>query len=753
MIKPSIKRKKTRLLLLMLPVVIPGLIISAFGILSISQQKRAKELRLEEQFLSNLEQIRKDVEQNIQDAVDNSYRQLLDHSFQLDQPAAVQQGLKEILLKNPVIRYPFLIDSQGRFIFPFARKSGMTLVPPSLPGVKDKRVKERFTRGEDLEFKERKIAGALKYYLECLEYNNLEESKPYIFNAIARCYFKLGRYPQAISYYRDIAAAFPTPGSPGMDGDLALYFPVLRQLALSSRRMGREQQATRYYLLLYEGLLHYETADNKNSGRFTFFKNEALDYLNHHLQGSEEKAEEKRFKQAKTLDRLHEMSGLDIALRWRYFEYDANNPDSLMLPGQDSPAASRFNKIQEFYLSTDEKTRFYTSVKKMEQWQRLDAPSAKTARVKRLPGPQGNDFAEVVFRGIAENVFFGFMISPGFLSSPAVAAIPGKYLDDPGVRLFILDRGRPRGLAENTGPQGFPLMAVAFQRFFQDKQLVLYVDEDGYFARRARGETRLNYALMAAFILVLVWGIYLFYRYQAREAELVRLKSNFTDSASHTLKTPLTRIRMLAEKLQLGWVSEEAKKQEYLRTIVSETDRMTEMIANMLDFSKIEAGARQYRKEPASLPGLVREVVESYSPYIRAVGFQLQTAIDNELPVFPLDREAVRLVLINLLQNAVKYSAKEKFIQVSLRRSGDNAVLEVSDRGIGIGENDKKKIFEKFYRGSAADIQTVEGSGLGLYLVRHAVHAHRGNITVTGQPGGGTRLTITLPIYASPSNK
>jgi signal transduction histidine kinase len=307
--------------------------------------------------------------------------------------------------------------------------------------------------------------------------------------------------------------------------------------------------------------------------------------------------------------------------------------------------------------------------------------------------------------------------------------------------------GHPRG---NSSAQDedypYTLLSVSFETYFPGKGLALVSGKDHFFNRQAREEIRLNYLLMSAFILMLMLGIYLFYKYFSREAQLVRLKSEFTDSASHTLKTPLTRIRMLAEKLQLGWVSSEAKKQDYLRAILTETDRMNEMITNMLDFSKIEAGRKQYRFQQHSLAAIVRDTLESYESYARNLGFQMEVEVDEEIPPFPLDAEAIRLVLVNLLQNAIKYSHRVKSIGVRLSREEGNAVLEIRDRGIGIAEGDWEKLFQRFYRVPDSWSQAVEGSGLGLFLVKHAVEAHRGTVSVTSQPGQGSRFTVVLPL-------
>jgi signal transduction histidine kinase len=576
----------------------------------------------------------------------------------------------------------------------------------------------------------------------------VESLKPYIFNAIARCYFKLGKYPQAVSYYQSILELNPRV-SPSKK-DYSLYFQVLRQMAQSYQRLGRKNIAMGRYLQLYDALLQYETSHPAD--RFAFFKNEALEYLNQYMNTNprtKDKTKEKaQLNRSEGPDRLQEFAGADISLGWRYFEFDRSNTDNDTLePYQENRDISRFMKIQEFYLYTDEKTQFYKAVKGMPQWERTGL-SAMEMGIKKTRNPVSKDDLNIVFKRFpgSSTIFFGFMISPDFLRSDGVSGILKRRLDNPDLQVLVLPgKDRERQLDENSLHR-FHLLSVDFDRFFTGRILALYSRQSNYFIQQARKEIRLNYLLMGAFILALILGVYLFYKYLSREAELVRLKSEFTDRASHTLKTPLTRIRMVAEKLHLGWVTSETKKKEYLQTILSESDRMNEMITNMLDFSRIEAGRKHYDFENTSLPVLVKEVLESYTPYIKNLGFQLEVDIDDNIPSFLLDADAVRLILVNLLQNAVKYSIKEKSIIVRLYREKETAVLEVEDKGMGIEKDNLNKIFEQFHRASGDTVQTVEGSGLGLYLVQHAVHAHGGEVKVTSEPGKGSRFVIILPI-------
>lgn len=748
----SIKSKKYRLALLMLPVVVPGLIISGFGFFSISQQQKAKELNIEEKYSADLELIRKEVEDEIESNLEKVFQQLLKAPIPFNQSSAVQQVLKEIILRNSIVKFPFLIDSNRKFIFPFSKKSIPPIVQPSFPRIGNKEIEFLYREGERLEFGDRKIGGALKHYVKCLKIDEVESLKPYIYNAIARCYFKLGKYPQAVSYYQSILELYSRVLS--SKKDYSLYFQVLRQMAQSHQRLGRKDIAMKWYLHLYDVLLQHETSHPAD--KFAFFKNEALEYLNQYIntnpQTKVNRKEKPQLNRSREPDRLREFAGTDISLRWRYFEFDSSNMDhETSESNRENRDISRFMKIQEFYLYTDEKTQFYKAVKGMKQWEIVN-PSVMEMEIKRARNPVSKEDIDIVFKRLPSSptIFFGFMISPGVLRSDKVSGIFKKRVDNPDLHVLVLPGKDLERQWEENSIHGFPLLSINFDRFFRGKVLALYSRQSNYFIQQARKEIRLNYLLMGAFILVLILGIYLFYKYLSREAELVRLKSEFTDRASHTLKTPLTRIRMVAEKLNLGWVTSESKKQEYLQTILAESDRMNEMITNMLDFSRIEAGRKQYNIENISLPVLVKEVLESYTPYIKNLGFQLEVDIDDNIPKFPLDADAVRLIVVNLLQNAVKYSIKEKTIIVRLYREKETAILEIKDKGIGIEKHDINKIFEQFHRACAETVQTIEGSGLGLYLVQHAVHAHEGEVKVTSEPGKGSRFKVLFPIRGTP---
>jgi signal transduction histidine kinase len=257
------------------------------------------------------------------------------------------------------------------------------------------------------------------------------------------------------------------------------------------------------------------------------------------------------------------------------------------------------------------------------------------------------------------------------------------------------------------------------------------------------------YIILGALSLLMGGGLLLTYRNVARELALAKLKSDFVSNVSHELRTPLALIRLYAETLELGRISNPGKRQEYYEIIRKESERLTSLINNILDFSRIESGKKEYSFRETDVADLVRSTLESYRYEIEQNGFQFEQKIDKDLPQVWVDREAIARSLLNLVNNAVKYSATEKYLGVHLYRHNGGVSLEVVDHGIGIPAKEQPKIFEKFYRVGDPLVHNTKGSGLGLSLVRHIVQAHGGEVAVESEPGQGSKFIITLPAQTS----
>jgi signal transduction histidine kinase len=264
----------------------------------------------------------------------------------------------------------------------------------------------------------------------------------------------------------------------------------------------------------------------------------------------------------------------------------------------------------------------------------------------------------------------------------------------------------------------------------------------------AMGQTWVHrgFLILGILSLMIIGGLVLTKHIVSKEMALARLKSDFVSNVSHELRTPLALIRLYAETLELGRITTQEKKQQYYRIIRKESERLTALINNILDFSRIEAGRKEYEFRETDIAELVRNTLDSYRYQIEQQGFEFEENIDSDLPAVPVDREAIARALVNLVNNALKYSTDQKFLGVKLYRDNGALKLEVVDHGIGIARRDQSKIFEKFYRTGDPLVHNTKGSGLGLSLVRHITQAHGGDIAVESTPGRGSKFILSLPL-------
>jgi len=261
---------------------------------------------------------------------------------------------------------------------------------------------------------------------------------------------------------------------------------------------------------------------------------------------------------------------------------------------------------------------------------------------------------------------------------------------------------------------------------------------------------RRSFLILGILTLLTIGGLLLTKHVVDKEMAVARLKSDFVSNVSHELRTPLALIRLYAETLELGRISTQDKKQQYYRIIRKESERLTALINNILDFSRIEAGRKEYEFRETDIAELVQNTLDSYRYQVEQQGFELEENIEANLPQVYVDREAIARALVNLVNNALKYSDDDKFLGVKLHRENGVLKLEVVDHGIGIARRDQAKIFEKFYRAGDPLVHNTKGSGLGLSLVRHISQAHGGDIEVESTPGRGSRFILWLPLV-SPS--
>ncbi len=247
-------------------------------------------------------------------------------------------------------------------------------------------------------------------------------------------------------------------------------------------------------------------------------------------------------------------------------------------------------------------------------------------------------------------------------------------------------------------------------------------------------------------VIVLTFGAVLIARTIGHEMEILKLKSDFVSSVSHEFKTPLTSIKALAERLQGDKVIDSERMKQYFSLISQNADQLTRLVKNLLDFSKIEEGKIEYNFVLTDIAELVTQQIQDVGKNDVQKSARIHAHIPGNIPPLLVDREALSQALNNLLDNAFKFSSADGEVEVHVKKDGENVVIEVADKGIGIPQDELEKIFDKFYQGKNAVKQSAKGTGLGLTLVKHTAEAHGGKVSARSKVGEGSIFSLILPV-------
>ena len=245
--------------------------------------------------------------------------------------------------------------------------------------------------------------------------------------------------------------------------------------------------------------------------------------------------------------------------------------------------------------------------------------------------------------------------------------------------------------------------------------------------------------------LVIVVATLFGLRYTIRQLELARIKSGFVSNVSHELKTPISLIRLAVETLEMRRFTSPEDSEKFLRRISRETMRLNQLVDNILDFARLEAGQRVFKFTRVDVAELVQETLDSFRLRLEDQGFTLHVDVPDDLPPVRGDGPAIAQCLLNLLDNAIKYSRQRREVSVTTTAHDGTVHISVTDRGIGIPAREQQRIFEKFVRLETGLVHDVKGAGLGLSLVDQIIRAHGGRVEVHSTPGEGSTFTLVLP--------
>jgi signal transduction histidine kinase len=255
-------------------------------------------------------------------------------------------------------------------------------------------------------------------------------------------------------------------------------------------------------------------------------------------------------------------------------------------------------------------------------------------------------------------------------------------------------------------------------------------------------------ALATLLVVAVVVGLVALYRMVAVAVGFAERRSNFVAAVTHELKTPLTAIRMYGEMLRDGIVPSEAKRDEYHRHITAESERLSRLIDNVLEFSRLERNARPMELVAGSIGPVLAEAAAMLRPHVEHGGLSLRVAVDDDLPPVRFERDALLQIVVNLVDNAVKYAGARgpgEIVLTASRIDGGRVALRVRDHGPGVPREHLGRVFEPFHRGEQELTRRTKGTGLGLALVRSLTEAMGGRVMGRNAADGGFEVEVLLP--------
>ncbi len=309
-----------------------------------------------------------------------------------------------------------------------------------------------------------------------------------------------------------------------------------------------------------------------------------------------------------------------------------------------------------------------------------------------------------------------------------------RIVDEAGQ--LVIGQSKPIGEPFATGPVG---------TYFPNWQIELFFQE-GDVLDKAAGEQIAAYTWTGTLVIMLILAFgAVAAKSIGRQVRLNRLKNDFIATVTHELKTPLASMRVLVDTLLEGHYRDQQQVTEYLQLISSENGRLSRLIDNFLTFSRMERNKQAFQMRMVPPQEIAGTAAEAVMTKFSSTACDLETDITADLPEVKADPDAMVTVLVNLLDNACKYSQDDKQIKLSVTHQDHSVRFSVSDKGVGIPRRAQKRIFKRFYQVDRRLSRRAEGCGLGLSIAKFIVDAHAGTISVDSKPGQGCTFTVALP--------
>ena len=693
--------KKKILLIFLIAILLPAFVVGYLSLSTFANRREAMQRLLESNLWASGEATIKSVENRLFEFENHALK--LEHYTQLNEPEKPDLSLiNHSEISEKIKGRPFLLDNDFSLLAPKVGKEDSTVSQWGTSSTNTS-FNRAFERAELYEFSQRNYSRSTEYYRRCVKSAPSARYEAIALDGLGRSLIHLRQFNQAQRVYEDLATRF------GQLQNKARHpYGLAAGLNMSeiNKLQNKPEENIKNLLVLYEGMKKGRWLVTLSS--YDFFVGEIESQLDNELSKGKFSELTENYESLKKMDSVY----LDV-LEFADFLYRDVIP-----------------KIEERLSAAQTREEF---------------------RSNRIIATHGEEVSLISYGKLLGfqsegNFYGGFCWDLDYIREKFIPMELEKTFEESGLHIQIVQDEismQSSGIETSASTDS---LTLSFRDFPLPWKFLVTQSAFGDLESSARRENIIYGTLLVVIVVLMLLGAFLIVRDISREAETTRVKTEFVHNISHELKTPLTLIRLYSETLQRKENLPDKEKKEAYEIITKESERLSHLINNVLDFSRIEMGRKEFNFKTGNLAKVIGDTLESYRYHLEKKGFTVTADIASGLPDINFDEEAMSSVLVNLLSNAMKFSPRKKEVVVRLFGDGENVVLKVQDKGIGIAPKDLSKIFERFYRCDHQVVSETRGSGLGLTLVRHIVEAHGGTINVESEPDKGSLFTIILPI-------